>query len=132
MIAIGDNNDDPFYRYKRPIAIIKSVHAGTQIINLEEISKSLHTKPKYILHWIKCKKSVSINDCVIKSKLDVNEIEKLINEFIEYIIVCPQCSLPELVISSDSKLSAVCSACGHSDVIPKNKFTKDIYKDFGI
>lgn len=129
------NLDDPFYRYKRPYAI-SEYHGNktTIIVNLEEIANALHTKASYILYYIQLAKSTSVNDKgEIKMIIPLKEIEKIINKFINEYIICTSCKLPELVIKKmDGQLEFSCEACGHTKPLIKNKFTKIIYKDWGI
>ncbi|AYV85096.1 MAG: hypothetical protein Satyrvirus3_27 [Satyrvirus sp.] len=130
-VNIGNSND-PFYRYKRPTSIVQNKGNKTIISNLDAISKSLYTKPAYILHYIQIKKSAPITpNGEIKMFIGKNEIETLVNEFINDYILCNKCSLPELVIKKiDSKLCFSCNACGTVVFVPENKFTKIIFKEF--
>ncbi len=121
--------DDPFYRYKRPVAVVKNMKNNTTILNLDAIAKALNTQPKYILHWIKCNKSIAINGDVIKSKLSTDDIETLIDEFIAYMVCCRQCDLPELSFTHDPFLHSYCKSCGYNEDFLENKFTKFIYND---
>ena len=69
----------------------------------------------------------------IKTNLNKNQIEDLINNYIEEYVLCKKCKYPELVIkknSNNNKIYYSCNACGHSENICENKFTKIIYKDF--
>lgn len=130
-VNIG-NSDDPFYRYRRPASIC-TVHSGTTFItNLEDIANSLHTKPAYILHFIKLKKSTPVTPKGgIKMVLTKSQVEELINQFIEQYVLCTLCAYPELVITrSRKKLYFACQACGNPSEIPLNKFTKIIYREY--
>jgi translation initiation factor 5 len=127
------NTNDPFYRYKRPISKISNKSGRTTIDNLKEIALCLKTKPHYILHYIKVTKSVPIVKSDIKAILTHGEIEELLNKFISEYIICSLCHDPEYVINKDGKnLCNNCNACGNSILIPKNKFTNIIYKDFTL
>ena len=126
------NTNDPFYRYKRPISIIENRKNNTIIKNIDNIAKSLHTETKYILYYIQLAKSVVITPKgEIKAILNKNEIEELINKYIDVYILCKKCKYPELVIKkhNNNKLYYSCNACGYSIDIPEDKFTKIIYKD---
>lgn len=127
---IGDSLD-PFYRYKRPVSIVENKSGCTKVINLDDISRALHTESSYILHYIQLKKSIAAaKNGDIKTIILQNEIEKLLNEFINEYILCKKCGLPELHIEKTKKvLDFICDACGHSEKIPENKFTKIIYKN---
>lgn len=126
------NSIDPFYRYRRPISIVTHRKNFTIIKNLTEIAKALETEPDYILHYIKLTKSVSItNKLEIKSVIQLEQIEDLIDKFIDEFILCENCILPEIVIKpSHTKLYFSCKACGHLKNIPKNKFTRIMYKKY--
>jgi translation initiation factor 2 beta subunit (eIF-2beta)/eIF-5 len=141
------NTTDPFYRYRRPKAIITTKFNKISITNLEEIATALHTKSSYILHYFKLKLSVPIGTKgEIQCNLNKDGIENVINQFIEEYILCEICKLPELFIQKDitsiapeksnkinqsnqSKVYFVCKACGHSVEIKENKMTKIFLKD---
>lgn len=129
-INIG-NSIDPFYRYQRPISIVKIINGKTKIINLINIADALQTKVIYILYFIQLEKSTSVtNTGEIKMIMAQSEIEILINKFINLYIICSECKLPELDIKQNNKkLYYCCRACGSSVNILENKFTKIIYKD---
>lgn len=126
------NLDDPFYRYKRPMAQIDNKNGKTVITNIDIIAKSLHTKSSYMLYYIQLEKSTSITKGEIKMNLSKQEIEKLLNDFINKYILCNICNYPELIIqqSPNKQLYFSCNACGHTIDLPENKFTKIIYKDY--
>lgn len=127
-IPIG-KTDDPFYRYKRPVTIVKHLNNKTIITNLDSISKALNTNAAYILYYIQLQKSVPVIKNEIKAIIPQPEIETLINEYIEQYILCDICHYPELIIDgTQTKLYFSCHACGYSKDIPKNKFTKIMYK----
>ena len=131
LINIGDSID-PFYRYKRPRTICEHHKGRTIIVNLEDIAKALHTKASYITYYIQLEKSTSATtNGEIKTIIPQSEVEKIINDFIEKYILCMVCRYPELVTRIYRKeLESHCEACGHITTIPKNKFTKIIYKDY--
>jgi len=128
---IGESTD-PFYRYKRPLAIVENKAGKTEIINLNAISKALHTKSVYILYYIQQEKSIPVTPKGgIKSTILNTDIEKLLNNYTKLYILCQNCGLPELVINitPEKKLYFSCSACGSTRDIAENKFTKVMYKD---
>lgn len=127
-IPIGDSND-PFYRYKRPVSIIKHTNNKTVIVNLDSISKALNTESAFILYYIQLQKSVPVIKNEIKAIFSQPEIELLINQYIDQYVLCDICHYPEMVImKNQTKLYFSCHACGYSKDIPKDKFTKIIYK----
>jgi translation initiation factor 5 len=123
---------DPFYRYKRPVSMVENRTGKTIITNLNDISKALCTKSSYILYFIQLEKSTSVTDKgEIKMILTKSMIEDFINKYIEKFVLCNICKYPELAIKQANKqLYFICNACGNTTEIPKNKFTKIIYKDF--
>ena len=125
------NTDDPFYRYKRPMSIIEIKSGKTKIINLPAIAQALYTKESYLLYFIQLEKSTFVTSKgEIKMVIPKNEIELLINKFIQNYILCNVCKYPELVIKKhNNKLYFSCNACGNVRTIDENKFTKIIYKD---
>ena len=128
---IGDISD-PFYRYKRPTVNIENRTNKTVITNIEEVAKALHTKAAYIMYYIQLGKSVPTTPKGdIQGAIKKIDIENLINTFINQYILCKKCNYPELVIKKNgSKLYFSCDACGSTEDIPENKFTKIIYKDY--
>lgn len=74
-----------------------NVLAKTIITNLEEIAKTLHTKPQYILYYIQLLKSTPVTAKEeIKTVMPPNEMDTIINQYIEEYILCESCKLPEL------------------------------------
>ena len=123
---------DPFYRYKRPVAIILNKGKSTIIENIKDIAMALHTKESYMLYYIQLEKSIPITSKgAIKANMNKNEIEKIINDYIEKYILCNKCNYPELVTKKDNKkLYFSCNSCGNAIDIVEDKFTKIIYKDY--
>lgn len=120
---------DPFYRYKRPVAILSSTKKGTEITNLQEIAKSLRINPEYILHWIKIQKATSCIKGMIRCEITVDEVEDILNELIEEIVLCDKCDYPEVTIVPNKKvLLKECAACGNCVKLAENKYTKIVYK----
>lgn len=125
------NSDDPFYRYKRPLAIVENRGKTTSIKNLDAISKSLDTKSNYLLYYIQLEKSTSVTKGTINTILSSKQIEEMVNGFINKYILCKSCAYPELMIQEDGqKLFWKCKACGHHEEIPLDKFTKVIHRDY--
>ena len=115
MINIGGSPEDPHYRYKRHQIQIKHTNkkgGETTIINLVQISKELKLpfkvfEPKF-LKKVKKKYGLSAKNGKFKGSVTVNQLEKVLEQFIKKHILCPSptCGLPEWN-------GEQCSACGH-------------------
>ena len=132
-------SSDPTYRYKRPTLILKYEGKGngkkTQLLNLEEIAKSLHVKSRWILKFIGIELGTQTRDKTLSGMHTQASLEALLEKFISYLVICPTCKLPEITLykTTSSILWTICSACSHCDQTqPIHRIHDVILKDVGI
>jgi len=109
-VSIPANVADPFYRYQRDIlqVVYESKNGGqTRLINIDSVSRQIKVPREELPKLFKKKLGVSINKDTIIGKIEVSQLEKILNTFIENKVICKKCRLPELTKDS-------CNACGVS------------------
>lgn len=117
-----DGSSDLFYRYKMPQLQIK-IHGKnkmvkTEFVNLIDVANALHTDPKYIVAFLgyTTASKFSVNDPIhtyyISGNKQCDELSNKLEEFINSMIICKGCQLPELMLSIDKKLWFTCKGCG--------------------
>lgn len=126
------NIDDPFYRYKREKIILKQESYRTVLVNLLNIAKAIERDAEILANFIKYKLNINIveknNVFYTSSKINVNDIELAIEEFIKYFVICPKCKIPETNVSSTNKnIELVCRACSNTNTLTNDKKTSKFY-----
>lgn len=110
--------DDPFYRYQRQIFNVVSLKNKTQITNFDEVCKDIEREPKIVINFFKKKLGLNIiykNSLVVFSNhVLANDLEKVLNEFIDKYVLCPICKLPETVFINNEKRK--CRACSYTGI----------------
>lgn len=111
--------DDPFSRYRRHKATIKQEGSGngktTIITNLNQIAKDVERDEKSIGSFLakklgtRFKIDSKTKRTIINGHFTSDEIDSLIQNFIETKVLCKICGNPE----TDS-VQKVCRACGSS------------------
>jgi translation initiation factor 2 beta subunit (eIF-2beta)/eIF-5 len=112
---IGGDPNDPHYRYKRNVieTSFNSKKGGqTTITNLARICKQLKVPyESFSLSFFKLAKKkygLTVQDGdVIRGKVDIANLEKVLEEMIVKYVLCPRCKLPEWNRKD-------CKACGYS------------------
>ena len=128
QVNIPRDIEDPFYRYKMPILQIKIEGKGngikTIIPNLTAIADALGRHPDYILKFFGfIKGTATINDnksnrYIINGSHNINELNSVLDKFIELYILCKQCRNPETLLNvSKEKIYLKCKACGVTNPI---------------
>lgn len=122
-----NNTDDENYRYKMPKVSIKLGGAGngtfTIINNMDEISNSLNTPSDIIYKYISYTLGSAFNDKKKSLTGHHTNIQDIIFEYINFFVICPTCSIPELSYSLDKinsknyNLISKCSACGNTHIL---------------
>lgn len=102
MLAIKrrDAFDDPFYRYKMPKVqtntIGKKGNIRTEVTNLTKIAQSLHVSEAVLLLYLKKGLHTStVKEC-LRGEWTSQQIQEKIQDFIETIVLCQTCDLPEI------------------------------------
>jgi len=123
---IGGVDKDKFHRYKRPVPIIKVEKPGTNgvktvVENMTAIAKALEIPPEYPTRFFgyelgaqaTYEDSADRTCTIIKGKHTVQDLDRLLEEFIKKFILCPKCKLPETKISvKKEQLRIDCRGCG--------------------
>ena len=116
---------DPSYRYKMPPIQVKVEGRGngikTVIVNCVEVAKALHVRPEWVTKYIgiesaaQSKYNPTTERSVINGAHQQQEFQDILYRYIETMILCPKCALPELNIKfGKTKMKIECKACGHS------------------
>ena len=110
---IGGGSNDPFYRYKRSIIEVtysKKKGGTSTITNMDTIQNQLKMPIEFVAAFYKKIKKTGkamTSPGVFRGKLDIAFFEGILDAMISKYVLCPKCTLPELV-------QGVCQACGHS------------------
>ena len=112
---------DPTYRYKRDKIeiVIQNTNGGiTKLLNIDKIAQQLGTTQDDILKFLKKKCNTSIiekNGPFLRKSETIDNIEKVLEEFILKEVLCPKCSNPEFTSEKVEKTEVkTCKACGDS------------------
>jgi len=125
---IGGVDKDKFHRYKRPVPIVKVEKPGTNgvktvIENMTAIAKALEIPPEYPTRFFgyelgsqaTYEDSTDRTCTIIKGKHTLQDLDRLLEEFIKKFILCPKCKLPETKISvKKGQVRIDCRGCGHA------------------
>jgi translation initiation factor 2 beta subunit (eIF-2beta)/eIF-5 len=135
-IAINpDFCDDPFYRYKMHQLIVEMAKGKTFLTNINEIASELKIDPVYIIRYLGSSLGTQVN-CGAKNTraylsgiFDVNVLSEHIVQFIQEVILCRECGLPELdyIINKD-KMLLQCRSCGSCDSLRNRNIPDTLYK----
>ncbi|CAD25666.1 EUKARYOTIC TRANSLATION INITIATION FACTOR 5 [Encephalitozoon cuniculi GB-M1] len=137
MIDINRTNNDFYYRYKMPRAVVKQEgkagNTRTLIVNLEEIGSSLKRPPLYILKFMSyelaTRTDVGKGRYAVNGKYESSRIQDLIYNFIDEFVICPFCSNPETFYINSGGLSMECLACGKRSNMRSSKLSGMILRD---
>lgn len=128
MINISGLNEvvDPFYRYTMHIPIISHQKNKTVISNISIIAKDLGRDPNLLVEFIKKKYSVSMTykDEVLTTttKIESTDLHATLREFIEYLVLCERCRLPETILTTrGSDIVLDCKCCSTKTIVDKTK-----------
>jgi len=125
---IGGVDKDKFHRYKRPVPIIKVEKPGTNgvktvVENMTAIAKALEIPPEYPTRFFgyelgaqaTYEDSADRTCAIVKGKHTVQDLDRLLEDFIKKFILCPKCKLPETKISvKKGQVRIDCRGCGHT------------------
>lgn len=115
--------DDPNYRYKMPRVKVQRISRGngvkTVLLNMGDIAKALKRNPDYSTRFCGCELgAMSRYDLkrgytIINGIHSEDDVQTIIDKFIERFVLCPKCSLPEVdLLVLDRKVQGSCNACG--------------------
>jgi len=142
--------DDVFYRYNMPALQLKVEGRGkmikTVLMNLDHIAKQLERPSDYILKFIgfECNAPVASqnNKYTVGGDRKQEELQKILDIFIDKYILCSQCQNPETNLTvKKGNILLKCRACGTQtraeyehkirDYIVKKERTQEKYGVFG-
>jgi translation initiation factor 2 beta subunit (eIF-2beta)/eIF-5 len=94
--------DDPFYRYTMDkIVVVKEKHK-TAITNIDKVAKDLDRDELMIVYFFKkefgCNFIFKHGKLTTTTALTENQVSDALKHFIEYLVICPICRLPETEI----------------------------------
>lgn len=114
---------DPFYRYKmEPINLISTrKNGGTAIVkNTVAICTSLARDPKHVARYISkvIGRSVKLQDncLVINGDTRTEELQNILQDYINKFVLCKVCGNPETKLSKDD-LRMKCASCGKASLL---------------
>eukprot|EP00455_Lapot_gusevi_P045622 TRINITY_DN5864_c0_g1_i4.p1 TRINITY_DN5864_c0_g1~~TRINITY_DN5864_c0_g1_i4.p1 ORF type:complete len:394 (+),score=129.44 TRINITY_DN5864_c0_g1_i4:138-1319(+) len=132
-VNIGKDKNDPTNRYTMPRIRSKIEGRGngikTVILNMEEIAKALTVDPEYPTKFLGIelgslsKFDRTLDRAIVNGAHDPAKLAELLEKFIGWFVLCPQCELPEITWKVDTKRQVIrvrCAACGHDGVINHN------------
>jgi len=123
---------DPSSRYKTKqlqIQVVgKSKMIKTVLVNILDIAKYMQVPPSYIGSYMayeigaKAKfdpKKPERQQAFLSGEHDVNDLSLIMKQFINEIVLCPNCNLPEILIEvKDKDVFGNCRACGAHSPLP--------------
>jgi len=133
---------DPTSRYKTrqlQVQIVgKSKMIKTVLVNILDVAKDMQVPPSYIGTFMGYEigaqakfdvKKPERQQAFISGEHDPKDLSKILVQFIAEVVLCPVCSLPELLINFEQKkVHGKCRACGGNSELPitNEKFKKYI------
>ena len=119
---------DPNYRYQMPSVLTKVEGHGneirTVIPNISAIASSMHRTPEEIIKFIGVEVGAQQNCDPRNDKYWINgehqnaKFQQLIHKYIDFFVVCPNCSYPETqYITQIGAILQSCKCCGHQSPI---------------
>lgn len=141
MLNIPSTVDDPNYRYKMPKLVSKIEGRGngirTKIVNMADIARSLKRPPAYPTKFFGCELGAlskwedKEEKSIVNGAHQQNDLQRLMDKFIQMYVLCPNCELPEIdIIVKKERVSCKCNACGYIGALDNNhKITTYISKN---
>ncbi|TRY50495.1 Translation initiation factor eIF-5 Tif5p/ZnR+W2 domain-containing protein [Cryptosporidium tyzzeri] len=141
MLNIPSTVDDPNYRYKMPKLVSKIEGRGngirTKIVNMADIARSLKRPPAYPTKFFGCELGAlskwedKEERSIVNGAHQQNDLQRLMDKFIQMYVLCPNCELPEIdIIVKKERVSCKCNACGYIGALDNNhKITTYISKN---
>lgn len=108
-----NDSKDPFYRYKRDIISVKHSVNFTEIENLTTIAKQLNRTDELLLKYLQVTLATqgNLSKRTLRGTFTVNQLEKLVKDFIKKYVLCGTCQNPETTINY-KKGQLTCASCG--------------------
>lgn len=136
MINIGGDSDDKSFRYKMPAVLVKLEGSGngtkTILRNIVSVAGALDRPLTFLVRFIKADIGSQTlldkkrNLVAVNGRHEAQDIQTSIGKFIEAVVLCPRCRLPESRISTPRgssmqqkkiqkglvQVTTDCAACG--------------------
>lgn len=110
---------DPHFRYKMPRLEVQQVRRTTTVSNLAAVAKSLRVGPGLLMRYFCLELGIATSSSKLQGCHTSAALQTLLRRFIDDYLLCVQCGLPELALTSRTAyLKQQCAACGHSNKIP--------------
>lgn len=117
---------DPGSRYKcrqlQVQVVGKSKMIRTMLVNILDVAKDMQVPPSYPGNFMGYEigaqskfdpKKPERQQAFLSGEHDLKDLSNLVQKFIQEVILCPQCGLPEITIEiASKKILGVCRACG--------------------
>mmetsp|Transcript_11305 Transcript_11305/g.42356 ORF Transcript_11305/g.42356 Transcript_11305/m.42356 type:complete len:407 (+) Transcript_11305:119-1339(+) len=149
LVNIGGDKNDTHYRYKRETlhvrqesaTVIVNAYAKTQITNLNVVADQIGRPLKYLIKYFQTALGTQTQYDSVNHLFKLNglytteELEAIVESFIEKFVLCKACGNPETTIKvvgkgSKASVKLKCAACGKStEVDPTEKITNFITKN---
>lgn len=117
---------DPFYRYqRRPLDVVRQ-RTMTSIKNLDDVADDIERDKELIILYYKTVFGTNFKkkDSEILTTKDItyDEFNNVLNDFIEYFVLCEKCRLPETdMIFENKKNCLFCRCCSTVTKLDKHK-----------
>ena len=118
-INMNGNTTDPDYRYKMPSFDVTILGKGTILNNIDDIAACINHPVELIIKYIT---SITGSNYIDASNLltgshTAEDLNKIILNYIKYLLICPKCKIPETVPKITGKKKNItiilsCAACG--------------------
>lgn len=129
LMNIGGDGGDVNYRYKMPVLIVAIESKGngvkTCIKNIHGVAKALEIKVEMLLKYFSlelCAPTILKPDfAYINGQHSPGTLQKLLTSFIQTLVLCKTCKLPETNLvykkSTRGTISQLCRACGALNIV---------------
>lgn len=111
----------------------------TVLANILDVSKDMQIPPTYIGNFFGYEigakaafdeKKAERQQAYVTGEQDVKDLSRLVEQFINQVLLCPNCGLPETrLVPKDNEIYGQCRACGANSKLP---ITNDKFKRYVI
>lgn len=125
-----DGSEDQFYRYKVRQLFAQVVGKGkmikTVLLNVDEVARDLQIPPSYLVAYVGYElgaaykyepKKPDREKASVAGDRTSDELNVTITKFIQEIILCPKCKLPETKMIVGKEIEVNCRSCGQTSTL---------------
>ena len=128
-------NTDPSFRYKMDDINVIEERGKTVINNTKKICEDLNRSEKLLVSYFKKHFSVQFilkNGKIMTTKsITKKNMKDALKVFIEYLVLCPKCKLPETLIKPiDGNYVMKCECCNFMGELDKPNIKTKMMRDF--